>query len=106
MAAIRKAIEEHGPDALVLGLPLNMDGSEGPSAINSRRFGAQLSSAFNLPVHHQDERLTSFAADQSLAQTGRTHGEKKALRDGLAAATMLKDFLDARVVSDDQTLDG
>lgn len=94
--ALRKVIAEHGPDALVVGLPLDMDGSEGPSAAAARRTGATLADELNLPIHYQDERLTTFAADQAMAGSGRTHAQKKALRDGLAAAVMLEEFLRAR----------
>jgi len=92
---IEDAIAEHQPDAVIVGLPLNMDGSEGDAAKGARGFGAVLSERCHLPVHYQDERLTSFAADQQMARTGRTHKQKKELRDALAAAQILRDFLDA-----------
>ncbi|MHC4129429.1 MAG: Holliday junction resolvase RuvX [Planctomycetota bacterium] len=47
-------------------------------------------------MHYQDERLTTHAADQQLAGSGRTHKEKKELRDTLAAAEILRDFLRSR----------
>lgn len=88
------AIAEHAPDAIVLGLPLSADGSEGPAAKQMRRLAEQMQQRFNLPVHLVDERLTSFSADQRMNQTGLTHGQKKARRDALAAARILQDFLD------------
>lgn len=90
---ILKAIERQKPGALVIGLPINMDGSEGPAAKTVRAFGESLSQRVKLPVHFQDERLTSHAADQRMAQSGRTHKQKKELRDALAAAEILRDFL-------------
>ncbi len=96
VTAIVKAIDEHGPDAIVLGLPLNMDGSEGPAARNARELGGQLDQQTDRPVYYQDERLTTFAADQQLAGSGKTHKAKKELRDALAAAEILRDFLAAR----------
>jgi putative Holliday junction resolvase len=92
---IEESIEEHQPDAVIVGLPLNMDGSEGDAAKGARGFGAVLAERCHLPVHYQDERLTSFAADQQMARSGRTHKQKKELRDALAAAQILRDFLDA-----------
>lgn len=89
-----KAVHDHGPDEIVIGLPLNMDGTEGPQAAKVRDFGRRVAEATGLPVHYQDERLTSFAADQRMARTGRTHKEKKQLRDALAAAEILRDFLE------------
>jgi putative Holliday junction resolvase len=93
VAEVLAAIEMHGPDAIVLGLPLNMDGTEGTRARRARDFGKQLGARTDRPIHFQDERLTSFAADQELAGSGRTHKEKKSLRDALAAAEILRDFL-------------
>jgi putative transcription antitermination factor YqgF len=83
----------HAPDALVMGLPLNMDGTEGPAAKDARAFAEQVQQRCGLVVHLQDERLTSFEADQRMARSGRTRGEKKELRDALAAAALLEDFL-------------
>ena len=92
-AALERAIEEHGPDALVIGLPLNMDGSEGPRAKSTRAVGDALHDITLLPVHYQDERLTSYAANHAMARSGKTHKQKKKLRDSLAAAEILRDFL-------------
>ncbi len=91
--AITDSINDHAPDAIVLGLPLNMDGTEGEQAKLVREFGEQLHKYCGLEVHYHDERLTSFAADQQMARTGRTHKQKKRLRDALAAAEILRDFL-------------
>jgi putative Holliday junction resolvase len=96
MDALAKAVDRHGPDAIVLGMPLNMDGSEGAAAKDVRAFAAELAARTRLPVHLQDERLTSFEADARMAQSGRTHKQKKELRDALAAAAILEDWLDAR----------
>src|SRR3954470_22499319 len=71
--ALLKSITQQDPHALVIGLPINMDGSEGSAAKSVRTFGEGLAQRSNLPVHFQDERLTSFAADQYMNQTGRTH---------------------------------
>ncbi len=92
-AALARAIERHGPDALVVGLPLNMDGSEGAAAADARAFGAALAARTGLTVHFHDERLSSFEADQRMARSGRTHREKKQLRDALAACAILEAFL-------------
>jgi putative Holliday junction resolvase len=91
--ALARAVERHGPDALVVGLPLNMDGSEGGAARSVREFGALLAERTRLPVHYQDERLTSFEADERMARSGRTHREKRELRDALAACAILEGFL-------------
>jgi putative Holliday junction resolvase len=91
--ALARAVDRHGPDALVVGLPLNMDGTEGGSARSVREFGALIAERTRLPVHYQDERLTSFEADERMARSGRTHREKRELRDALAACAILEGFL-------------
>ncbi len=95
---IERAIDDQGPDALVVGVPLNMDGSIGPGAKKSQAFGDELGKRFGLPVHLFDERLTSAAADEQMAQSGLTHGQKKARRDALAAAAILRGFLEQQAV--------
>ncbi len=94
--AIAKAVDEYGPDAIVVGLPLNMDGSEGPRAKLTRAFAGTLAEKFDLPVHLVDERLTSTAADEQLAGRDLTRKKKKSRHDALAAAAILRDFLEAQ----------
>ena len=94
--AIARAVDRHGPDALVVGLPLNMDGTEGAGAKEAREFGALLAARVGLPVRFQDERLSSFEADERMARSGRTHREKRELRDALAACAILEAWLAAR----------
>jgi putative Holliday junction resolvase len=94
--ALARAVERHGPDALVIGLPLNMDGTEGGATADVRAFGAALAGRVELPVHFHDERLSSFEADQRMARSGRTHREKKELRDALAACAILESWLAER----------
>lgn len=93
LAGLLKVIDREAPDALVLGLPLNMDGTAGPSAEAAQRLAATLRERSGLSVHLQDERRTSMRADDQMARTGLTHGQKKARRDALAAAHLLRDFL-------------
>lgn len=96
MTALVKAVDRHGPDAIVIGLPIHMDGREGQASLEVREFGAALATRVKLPVHFADERLSSFEADERMARTGRTHKEKKELRDALAACAILEAFLDSQ----------
>ncbi|HVZ94971.1 MAG TPA: Holliday junction resolvase RuvX [Phycisphaerales bacterium] len=93
LAEVAREVDAHKPDAIVLGLPLNMDGTEGPAAKRARVRAEALRAKLNLPVHFQDERLTSSEADWRLAGSGLTRGQKKSRRDALAAAAILEDFL-------------
>lgn len=94
--ALARAIDEQvgkTSAALVFGLPINMDDTEGPRAKLVRAFAARLAARTAHPIHFQDERLSSAAADWSMSQSGLTHKQKKQRRDALAAASILRDFL-------------
>lgn len=96
LRAIAKATDDHRPDGIVIGLPLNMeDASEGAQAKKVRAFGERVAQATGLEVRYQDERLTSAQADWRMAQSGLTHKQKKGRRDALAAAVVLEEFLNA-----------
>ncbi len=97
--AIVNAIDEHGVDELVVGLPLHMDGTEGQRVQITKAFADQLTDTVDININFQDERLTSAAAEELLSGSGKTHKQKKQVRDALAAAEILKDFLDANRLS-------
>ena len=86
-------VEAFGPDLILVGFPLNMDDSEGPRAKASREFSEQLFEYCGIPVKLQDERLTSFAADERLRESGRTRKGKKKVQDAIAAAELIHDYL-------------
>ena len=92
---VGQMIDQYQPDEIVLGLPLNMDGTEGPAAQNARSFADRLAQRFGLPVRLADERLTSEAADAHLSQTDLTRKGKKSRRDALAAAEILRNYFDS-----------
>jgi putative Holliday junction resolvase len=91
-----------GPETeIILGLPLNMDNTEGPRAKLVREFAVKLASRIDRPIVLVDERRTSMAADASMAQSGLTHKQKKQRRDAIAAAAIARLYLeepDASVV--------
>lgn len=95
LAAIDAAADEFGPDELVFGLPLNMDDTEGPRSKLVRAFAARVAERTGLEIRFQDERLTSAEADWSMARSGMTRGQKKNRRDALAAAAILRDYLES-----------
>jgi putative Holliday junction resolvase len=98
---IGRIIASENIGAVVLGLPLNMDDSEGPQAKKARAFGRQLESQIRVPVHFQDERLSSFGAEQKLEEIGLTKGKKRERLDALAAAEILQAFLEQKAASGD-----
>ena len=92
---IRQAVADQAVDAIVFGLPLNMDGTEGDQAKRVRDFAAETVKQIELPLFFQDERLTSFDAEKKLAALGITRKKKKKHLDAIAAAAILQEFIDA-----------
>jgi putative Holliday junction resolvase len=70
---IEAQIKQWQPQCLVVGLPLNMDGSESDMSVRARKFANRLHGRFGLPVEICDERLSSFAAKSELAEAKNTH---------------------------------
>jgi putative Holliday junction resolvase len=99
--AIRSWLVDREVSLIVVGLPLNMDGTEGPSARAARAFAERVGSATGLPVEMFDERLTSVEAEERLRETSGsrrsiTVARKKAARDAVAAAVILEGWLEGR----------
>ncbi len=81
-------------DAFVLGLPKNMDGTEGPRAEITREFGDMLASASGLEVIYQDERLTTVSAERLLIEADVRREKRKQVIDKVAATIILQAYLD------------
>lgn len=92
-AAIDRLIDEWRPDALVVGLPLNMDGSRTRVTGAAQAFGETLRARYNLPVHMVDERLSSRVATDTLLEAGVPLKRHKQRIDQVAAQTVLQAFL-------------
>lgn len=93
--AITAIIDEWKPAALVVGLPLAENGGETDMSKGARRFGRQLEARFGIPVLFEDERLTSFSAEQRFIEArGRSGLRKKdaALKDAIAAQIILESW--------------
>ena len=86
-------------ELVVIGLPLNMDGSEGPQAAAARDFGERLA-AIGLQVAYVDERLTSWQAAEQLADEGRRVRRRSGELDSAAARLILQEYLDAHAPSE------
>jgi putative holliday junction resolvase len=82
---------------VVLGHPLNMDGSSGPKAAQVEAFALRIQSELELPVHFVDERLTSYEAESTIAPAKRRAVRRSGLIDSMAATLILQDFLDGRM---------
>ena len=92
--AVLAEAQEYELDAFVVGLPVNMDDSEGAQAKLTRQFGEILAKASGKPVHFFDERLSSHAARELLHPAELSRGKRKARLDAVAAQVILQSFLE------------
>ena len=96
LAALKAFVQEYEAQRFVVGLPLNMNGSEGPRAEASRKFAEQLTSALGLPVEFWDERLSTVAAQRTLLEADLSRAKRREVIDQMAAQFILQGWLDAR----------
>ena len=95
-ARICEVAAERRAERIVVGLPKNMDGSEGESALSAREFADMLREASGLPVFMSDERGTTITAHQYLNITDTRGKKRKAVVDTVAATIILEDYLQYR----------
>ncbi len=93
LESLRAIVADRQVHRIVLGLPLNMNGSEGPAARHARDFANRLSQALALRVDLYDERLTSFEAESRLKESSSRKKSRKLMVDQVAAALILEGWL-------------
>ena len=94
-AAVARLVNEEGAALVVIGIPYRMDGSEGSQAAAVRAFGERLG-RIGLQVAYEDERLSSWAAEQEIAAGGSRVDRSGGEVDSTAARLILQQYLDAR----------
>ncbi|HBF34844.1 TPA: Holliday junction resolvase RuvX [Candidatus Sumerlaeota bacterium] len=93
---LRELVKSEEAEIIVVGDPVNMDGSVGPRAEISREFAARVKKAIRqAQVVLYDERLSSFSADEWMERDGIRKADRKGKRDAYAAAVILLDYLEA-----------
>lgn len=95
LGELSRIATEYEVNRVVVGLPLNMNGSEGPRAAFSRAFGASLHKATGLPIEFWDERLTTVAAQRVLLEADLSRKKRREVVDQVAAQLILQGWLDA-----------
>jgi len=93
--AVKDIVDEMGVGTIVVGLPLNMDGSPGPKAQEAKEFAEGLSNFTSAPVRMWDERLTTLQATRTLLEADISRTKRKKLDDKIAAQLMLQSYLDS-----------
>ena len=93
-ARVEELVKEYEVSTIVLGLPKNMNNTEGERVEKTKEFGAMLERRTGLPIVYWDERLTSVAAEQILMESGVRRENRKAVIDKVAAGLILQGYLD------------
>lgn len=93
-ARLLALLTERGAAAIILGLPLNMDGSEGPRVQSTRAFARNLVALTALPIGYWDERLSTVAAERALLEADTSRKRRKEVIDQVAAGYILQGALD------------
>lgn len=96
LAALKDLVRHYEADRFVVGLPLNMDGTEGPRAEATRRFVDALTQVLGLPVELWDERLSTVAAQRTLLEADVSRAKRREVIDQMAAQFILQGWLDAK----------
>ena len=93
---IAKIVSDLSVGEIVIGLPLKMDGSEGQSVQMAREFGDELAKLVSVPIHYQDERLSTVTAQKILIESGMRREKRKDKVDSIAATIILQTYLDKK----------
>ena len=93
---IAKLVSNLSVGEIVIGLPLKMDGSEGQSVEMAREFGDELAKLVTVPIHYQDERLSTVTAQKILIESGMRREKRKDKVDSIAATIILQTYLDKK----------
>lgn len=93
---LARIAREEEAEVIVIGLPINMDGSRGKAAKAAIAEGRRLATLVDVPVEMHDERLTTVTAERSMLDAGLNAIERRKVVDKVAAAIMLQSWLDAR----------
>jgi putative Holliday junction resolvase len=93
---IAELVERYGAEAVVVGLPVNMNGTLGPRAEICMAFADRLRQTLSVPVHLWDERLTTVSAERTLIEADVSRRKRRQVVDRMAAALLLQHYLDSR----------
>ncbi|MBI5250397.1 MAG: Holliday junction resolvase RuvX [Desulfomonile tiedjei] len=93
---ITKIVKEYGVTEIVVGMPYNMNGTEGPQVKKVRDFMERLSQEVDIPLREWDERLSTAAAERTLLEADLSRAKRRKVIDKLAAVLILQGYLDNR----------
>ncbi len=94
---LAKVVAERQVDGVLLGLPKNMNGTEGPMAEKIRKFGTELAGKITVPILYWDERLSTGSAQKVLIEADMSRAKRRNTVDKVAAVIILQNFLDSKI---------
>jgi putative holliday junction resolvase len=99
---VETLVRQYDAEEIVVGLPLNMDGSAGPQAESVRSFIVRMSSRIDVPVQEWDERLSTMMAERTLLEADMSRAKRRKVIDKVAAVVILQGYLDRKSYLDVQ----
>lgn len=96
LSRISSLAGQYGAEQIVVGIPFNMDGSEGPQARMVREMAEAIGRRCGVPIREWDERLSTMAAERTLLEADMSRAKRRKVIDKLAAVIILQGFLDSR----------
>ncbi|HHV07794.1 MAG TPA: Holliday junction resolvase RuvX [Firmicutes bacterium] len=100
LARLKELMDDYEVECLVVGMPRNMNGTYGPAAEEVRSFCQMLRDRLQIPVHEEDERLTTVAAERVLLEADLSRRRRRQVVDKVAASLILENFLFRRANKD------
>ena len=94
--SLTNLIKDNGVSEIVVGLPLNMDGTKGPRAEDAILFAEELKKEYSIPVKMWDERLSTIYVEKAMIEGDLSRKKRKRLNDRLAAQVILQSYLDSK----------
>jgi putative holliday junction resolvase len=95
MEYLANLVDKHGVEEIVVGMPYNMDGSEGPQVLRVREIAGWLAERVGIPLHEWDERLSTVAAERALLEADMSRAKRRKVVDKVAAVIILQGYLDS-----------
>lgn len=98
--AVKRVCEENEAEKLIVGFPINMNGSCGPMAAKVDAFIKKLESIISIPIEKYDERMSTSQVERMLIESDMSRAKRKGVRDKLAAQVILQGYLDSKNIQD------
>jgi len=100
---VKRVCTESNAEKLIVGMPINMNGTAGPMARKVKEFIVKIQAILSIPIETYDERMSTSQVEKFLIETDMSRGKRKNIRDKLAAQVILQSYLDSRNIMEGMT---